>query len=556
MPSTGGQGAELSLHHKRARERGVQPIVYWIVRAVLQPAMQIWFRLSRMGREHVPKEGGVILAANHRSFLDPFVVGICAGRPVYFVAKRELFDKRWQGWLLNALGAFPIRRGESDVESMETAKQILERGDVVVIFPEGTRIRTGSLGKPKRGVGRLALETGAPVVPVAVHGTERARRGWRIRPVKVKVRLGRPLTFPRARNASPSLAAEVTARIWPCVELQWEWLGGLPPLRKAAVIGAGSMGTGVAALLARAGLDVQLGCRSSDQADRLRSERRNGDYLPDVELPDGVTPAPVGSIELAGMDLVVFAVPASALPQTVGSVGARIGSRTAVLVLAKGLVPPLGTVPSLYVGDRVNARAIAALGGPFHAGEAVSAGASAVLATEDDDFARQLGDAFARAGIDVEHSYDVVGVELAGCAKNAATLAAAAAMDSGMNAAGAAAVRVFGEIERMALRLGGEPSTFRGLAGVGDLMATALAPHSRNRRAGELLAGGVPAHEIAGRLGATAEAVDTVPLLVELCDRLRVDAPATAALAGLVEGRIPPSRWIEKVRAGGGRAAA
>jgi glycerol-3-phosphate dehydrogenase (NAD(P)+) len=90
---------------------------------------------------------------------------------------------------------------------------------------------------------------------------------------------------------------------------------------------------------------------------------------------------------------------------------------------------------------------------------------------------------------------------------------------------------------------------------VGDLMATALAPHSRNRRAGELLAHGVPAHEIPGRLGATAEAVDTIPLLVELCDRNGCDAPATAALAGLVEGRLDPSRWIEQVRTGS-RAAA
>ena len=146
-----------------------------------------------------------------------------------------------------------------------------------MIFPEGTRIRRGSLGRPRRGVGRLALESGAPVVPIAVSGSEHARRGWRIRPVKVHLRFGAPLTFPRVESPSPFLAGEVTERIWPCVELQWEWLGGLPPLRTAAVVGAGSMGTAAAVVLARAGLEVQLGCRTSEQADaaaRRGRERR------------------------------------------------------------------------------------------------------------------------------------------------------------------------------------------------------------------------------------------------------------------------------------------
>src|SRR3954447_23895804 len=192
----------LSKNHQRTRTRGNQAVVFLLTCLLLKPLPRIFFRMSLVGREHLPDEGGVILASNHRSFLDPFVVGAWLGRPVFFVAKKELFDRRFAGWFLNCLGAFPIRRGESDEESMETAKQILARGDALVIFPEGTRHRTGSLGRPKRGVGRLTLETGAPVIPVAVHGTERARRGWRIRPVKVKLRYGRPLTFPRADNAS------------------------------------------------------------------------------------------------------------------------------------------------------------------------------------------------------------------------------------------------------------------------------------------------------------------------------------------------------------------
>jgi glycerol-3-phosphate dehydrogenase (NAD(P)+) len=555
MSDSHSQATALSVHHARARERGVQPVVLKLTRAILKPFLLIFFHMSRIGREHVP-DGAVILASNHRSFLDPFVVGICLNRPVYFVAKKELFDNRLYGWFLNCLGAFPIRRGESDEESVETAKQILARGDALVIFPEGTRIREGSLGRAKRGVGRLALETGAPVVPVAVHGTERARRGWIFRPVKVKVRIGRPLTFPRVENASKSLATEVTARIWPCVELQWEWLGGLPALRKAAVIGAGSMGTGVATLLARAGLDVQLGCRASAQAERIAAAGRNDRYLPQVDLPDGVTASSVSDIELAGVDLVVFAVPASALPAAVGGIGASIPERAAVLVLSKGLVPPFGTLPSEYVAARVNARAIACLGGPFHSGEAVAQGASAVLASRDRDFSRQLGDALERAGIDVERTGDVVGVELAGAAKNAAALAASAAASSGMNAAGAAGGRVFSELERLGAALGAHPDTFDGLAGIGDLLATVLAPHSRNRRAGELLARGVPAAQIGRMLGATAEGVDCAPLLAAACAREGVAAPATEALAALVEGNIEPGRWIEDVRAGSRRAAA
>lgn len=219
---------QLARHHERIRRRGVNKVVYWTVRAFVQPALLLYFRTRRIGREHIPA-GKVILAANHRSFLDPFIIGICVRRPIYFVAKREIFERRLTGWLLNCLGAFPVRRGESDEESVATALALLERGEAVVIFPEGTRHRSGPLKEPKRGVGRLALESGAPVVPIAIVGTERARRGWRIRPVRVTVRCGRPLTYPQVEAPSAHLAREVTARIWPCIDLQWAWLGG--PMR-------------------------------------------------------------------------------------------------------------------------------------------------------------------------------------------------------------------------------------------------------------------------------------------------------------------------------------
>jgi glycerol-3-phosphate dehydrogenase (NAD(P)+) len=222
--------AHLQRFRERALARGVNPFVYWPVRAVLLPFFRVYFRLQRIGAEHVPRSGPLLLAANHRSFLDPFVIGALTRRPVYYVAKRELFARRWQAWLLSALGAFPVDRGAGDADAIATARTILQRGDCVVIFPEGTRVRCGPLGAPRRGIGRLALETGARVVPVAVIGTEDVRRGWRVRPRRVRIRCGAPLGFPTVQSPSPGLAATVTERVWARVALQWEWLDGTATL--------------------------------------------------------------------------------------------------------------------------------------------------------------------------------------------------------------------------------------------------------------------------------------------------------------------------------------
>jgi 1-acyl-sn-glycerol-3-phosphate acyltransferase len=223
-------------YHSRALDRGVNLALYLLVRGLFQPFFHLYFRMRRLGMEHVPKSGPVIFAANHRSFLDPFVIGTLTRRPVYYVAKKELFGHPVVGWLLSRLGAFPIDRGAGDQQAMETARRILERGDCVVIFPEGTRTRPGPLGQPRRGVGRLALQTGAPVVPVAVLGTEAIRRGWRIRPHRVTLRCGRPVSFPRLENPTPAEAAAVTERIWISVVLQWDWLGGKMPERIPAPV--------------------------------------------------------------------------------------------------------------------------------------------------------------------------------------------------------------------------------------------------------------------------------------------------------------------------------
>jgi 1-acyl-sn-glycerol-3-phosphate acyltransferase len=537
----------------RARQRGVNRLVYWLARAVLQPFFIVYFRMRRIGREHIPESGPLIIAANHRSFMDPFVIGMMLRRPTYFVAKTELFRRPVIAWLLSALGAFPVERGQGDRDAMVTARAIVERGDVVVIFPEGTRTRPGALGAPKRGVGRLALETGAPVVPIALIGTEAIRRGWRIRPHRVTIRAGRPLRFPRVDEPSPQLARAVTSRLWPCVELQWEWLGGTPPLRRAAIVGAGSWGTGLAVALARAGVEVELGCRTQEQVDAIERDGANEHYLPGVPLPDAVTVTRASALALDRADLVCFAVPAAALPVAVGAHAEAVDPNSGVVVLSKGLVAPHGMLPSAYVAQRVNARAVACIGGPGHAGDALRSGASLVVGSQDEVFAKQLERLLKGAGFDATTTIDVAGVELAGTAKNAAALAAAAAGVNGPNAAGAAAGKVFAEVDEFARRRGGLPETFAGLAGAGDLVATVTAPGSRNRRAGELLGQGVPAARIGDALGQSSEALDGVGLLAETLRREGVPSPTLDRLAELVDGRIDSDSFTAAVTAPGGR---
>jgi glycerol-3-phosphate dehydrogenase (NAD(P)+) len=361
---TDNRASRIARYHTRARDRGVNPIVYWIARGILQPFFHLYFRLSRIGREHIPESGPVIFASNHRSFLDPFILGVCSRRPIYYVAKREIFANPIIAWFVGSLGAFPVHRGAGDGDMLATARAILERGDCVVIFPEGTRTRPGALGRPKRGVGRLALETGAPVVPVAIKGTEAVRNGWRIRPHKIRVRIGRPLTFPQVDSVSPQLAAAVTDRIWPNVMLQWEWLGGLPPLRRAAVIGSGAWATSIAGALRRAQIEV-------DQIDTATADHSRH-------------------------DLVCFAVPAADLPAAVDAHATGIPPRTGVLVASQGVLAD-GTLPTAFVSKRALTWAMGALAGD----EELGRGASVVLAADDAAFARQVGDALSAAGLKV-----------------------------------------------------------------------------------------------------------------------------------------------------------
>ena len=308
--------------------------------------------------------------------------------------------------------------------------------------------------------------------------------------------------------------------------------------RRAIVVGAGSFGTAVAVLLARGGFRTTLQTRTAEQAARLEADRENVAYLPEVALPRELRVEPMAA-GLARTDYVFLGVPSRGLAEVIGNLTAMgLPSRTPVISLAKGLVPPDGLSPTTLLNQACGMDRVGCIGGPAHAREMVTEGAGLVAASTNTRLAAAVAGVFMRAGVVCEQSNDPVGVELSGVAKNAAALAAGATEAQGMNAAGAAAGHIFTEVWRYAERQGGKPESMIGLAGTGDLMGTALAPQSRNRRAGELLGQGVPASEIPARIGQAVEALDMVPLLATALRRAHVDAPVITALSGLISGEL------------------
>ena len=173
-------------------------MLYWGIKVVLTPILRLGYRVRIEGREHIPKRGPVILAANHRSFMDSLFLPLVIRRRVTFVAKAEYFDSKKTAWFFRGVGQIPIRRegGSASERALSSATEVLETGGVFGIYPEGTRTRDGYLHRGHTGVARLALRTGAPIVPVGMIGTDEIQatdaklpRFFR----DVTIRFGRPI---------------------------------------------------------------------------------------------------------------------------------------------------------------------------------------------------------------------------------------------------------------------------------------------------------------------------------------------------------------------------
>jgi 1-acyl-sn-glycerol-3-phosphate acyltransferase len=199
--------------HERARTRGPD-WVYDLTRVLTTLYSWVFFRARGIRAEKVPPEGAAILAPNHFSFMDHFFLGVSIRRKVRFMAKSQLFSPPMQ-WIYTHGGVFPVRRGVQDEDAFTTAHTILGRGGLVAMYCEGGRSRTGQLSEqPKRGIGRLALESGAPVVPVAIFGSSRVRNWKRLQFPKVTILYGDAIRWERVENPTREQQQAVADQIF------------------------------------------------------------------------------------------------------------------------------------------------------------------------------------------------------------------------------------------------------------------------------------------------------------------------------------------------------
>jgi 1-acyl-sn-glycerol-3-phosphate acyltransferase len=215
--------AEYFEQFHRAARKGVG-WTYTFARIVLTlPTLLIW-RVRQIGVANVPKDGPLVLAPNHFSQMDHFFAGVYLRRKIRFMAKSQLFGPPVLTYIYKHGGVFPIRRGHHDEEAIETARILIEQGEMLLIYAEGGRSRSQQLGEPKPGIGRIAVETGAPIVPVAIYGSERARQWKRFRFPKVTVQFGEPLSFPVEESPGKERQLEAAGEIFARVREMYEGL--------------------------------------------------------------------------------------------------------------------------------------------------------------------------------------------------------------------------------------------------------------------------------------------------------------------------------------------
>jgi 1-acyl-sn-glycerol-3-phosphate acyltransferase len=191
--------------------------MYKLVRIVLTPYLLLFYRARVIDTDKIPTEGPTIIVPNHFSFLDHFFVAAFIRREVNFMAKSQLFKPPLQ-FVYTHGGVFPVLRGRRDEEAFKTARAVLARGGVIVMYIEGGRSRTQRLGEPKPGVGKLALETGASVVPTAIAGTAKVRNWKKLQFPKVTVQYGDPIRLDQVEEPTRDQAQAASEVVFAQIE--------------------------------------------------------------------------------------------------------------------------------------------------------------------------------------------------------------------------------------------------------------------------------------------------------------------------------------------------
>jgi 1-acyl-sn-glycerol-3-phosphate acyltransferase len=224
--------------------------VYELVRLITTWISIFVYRAWALTTSNVPADGPFILAPNHFSNMDHFFCGVYIRRKIRFMAKSQLLGQNpILDYIFRVGGVFPVMRGHHDQEAFITAHSILNRGGCVLMYAEGGRSRTGGLGEPKPGVGRLALESGVPVIPVAIHGSQGVRRWKRLQFPKVTIHFGDPMSFPVVAEPTREQQLEVSREIFDRVKAMYTALeqngrrGVIKALRERATDAVAGAGT-------------------------------------------------------------------------------------------------------------------------------------------------------------------------------------------------------------------------------------------------------------------------------------------------------------------------
>jgi glycerol-3-phosphate dehydrogenase (NAD(P)+) len=319
-------------------------------------------------------------------------------------------------------------------------------------------------------------------------------------------------------------------------------------MKRVAVLGAGAWGTAIAVALSRR-LQVALWARDALQAEEIRRSRTNDRYLPGVPLSEAVAIEADLERATAGAELLLAATPVAGLRDLLG----KIPPSSAVVWLCKGFEEGSGALPHHIAEATLGSQARAgALSGPSFADEVARGLPCALtLAARDAEFARRAAELLHGGRLRVYYSADLVGVEIGGAVKNIMAIAAGISdgLGLGQNARAALVTRGLAEIARLGAALGGQPETFMGLAGAGDLILTTTGDLSRNRRVGLGLAAGRKLEDILRELGHVAEGVRSAKEVAKLAASNGVDMPVSAAVNAVLEGSVSAADAVERLLA-------